>query len=64
MYGGFKTDYPKADNRKVLRPYSESMKSLLKRGSYNAGKRPSEHSIGEKSFLMIEVVQYLTIYLK
>ena len=46
-----KTDYPKADNRKVLRPYSESMKSLLKRGSYNAGKRPSEHSIGEKSFL-------------
>ena len=46
-----KTDYPKADNRKVLRPYSEAMKSLLKRGSYNAGKRPSEHSIGEKSFL-------------
>lgn len=46
-----KTDYPKADNRKVLRPYSEAMKNLLKRGSYNAGKRPSEHSIGEKSFL-------------
>lgn len=46
-----KTDYPKADNRKVLRPYSKAMKNLLKRGSYNAGKRPSEHSIGEKSFL-------------
>jgi hypothetical protein len=46
-----KTDYPKADNSKVLRPYSKSMKSLLKRGSYNTGKRPSEHVIREKSFL-------------
>lgn len=46
-----KTDHPKADNSKVLRPYSKSMKSLLKRQSYNAGKRPSEHAIGEKSFL-------------
>lgn len=45
------SDYPKADNRKILRPYSKSMKALLKRGSYNAGKRPSEHSISEKSFL-------------
>lgn len=46
-----KSDYPKADNRKVLRPYSSSMKSLLKRGSYNAGLRPSEHRISETSFL-------------
>lgn len=46
-----KTDFPKADNSKVLRPYSKSMKSLLQRGSYNAGKRPSEHIISEKSFL-------------
>ncbi|MCU0593289.1 MAG: site-specific DNA-methyltransferase [Desulfobacterales bacterium] len=46
-----KTDFPKADNSKVLRPYSNSMKRLLKRGSYNAGKRPSEHVISEKSFL-------------
>ena len=46
-----KTDFPKADNSKVLRPYSKSMKSLLKRGSYNAGKRPSEHIISAKSFL-------------
>ncbi len=45
------SDYPKADNRKVLRPYSKSMKSLLKRGDYNSGKRPSEHVISEKSFL-------------
>ncbi len=46
-----KSDFPKADNTQVLRPYSKSMKSLLKRASYNAGKRPSEHIIGEKSFL-------------
>ncbi len=45
------SDYPKADNRKILRPYSKSMKKLLKNGEYNAGKRPSEHSISEKSFL-------------
>jgi len=46
-----KTDYPKADNRKVLRPYSKSMKKLLEKKKYNSGKRPSEHNIGEKSFL-------------
>lgn len=46
-----KTDYPKADNRKVLRPYSKSMKSLLKRQSYNSGLRPSEHNISETGFL-------------
>ncbi len=46
-----KTDYPKADNRKVLRPYSKSMKKLLEKKRYNSGKRPSEHNIGEKSFL-------------
>ncbi|MCU8487015.1 site-specific DNA-methyltransferase [Vibrio sp. PNB23_22_6] len=46
-----KTDYPKADNSRVLRPYSKSMQKLLERQSYNAGTRPSEHTIGEKSFL-------------
>jgi DNA modification methylase len=46
-----KTDYPKADNRKVLRPYSDAMKSLLKRGSYNSGARPSEHHVSGKGFL-------------
>lgn len=46
-----KTDKPKADNSKVLRPYSNSMKSLLERQDYNAGKRPSGHVIGEESFL-------------
>ena len=42
---------PKADNRKVLTQYSKSMQDLLRKGSYNPGKRPSEHDIGEKSFL-------------
>lgn len=42
---------PKASNQRVLQEYSPSMKGLLKRGSYNAGKRPSEHNIGETSFL-------------
>jgi DNA modification methylase len=41
---------PKADNRRVLSPYSPAMKRLLKRKKYNAGVRPSEHVIGEKSF--------------
>jgi site-specific DNA-methyltransferase (cytosine-N4-specific) len=45
------SDYPKADNSKVLRPYSKSMLRLLEKGSYNAGKRPSEHTISERSFL-------------
>lgn len=45
------TPYPKADNKRVLQPYSGAMKSLLGRGSYNAGIRPSEHRIGKRSFL-------------
>lgn len=46
-----KSDFPKADNTKVLRPYSKSMKSLLKKKKYNAGKRPSEHNISKNGFL-------------
>jgi len=42
---------PKASNQRVLQEYSKSMMDLLKKGSYNAGKRPSEHNIGETSFL-------------
>jgi hypothetical protein len=45
------SDRPKADNRRVLKEYSESMKKLLASGKYNHGKRPSEHHIGERSFL-------------
>jgi DNA modification methylase len=46
-----KSDFPKADNSKVLRPYSQSMEKLLKKREYNSGKRPSEHYISEKGFL-------------
>jgi site-specific DNA-methyltransferase (cytosine-N4-specific) len=42
---------PKADNRRVLTDYSDSMRKLLQRGSYNGGKRPSEHLISSKAFL-------------
>jgi hypothetical protein len=42
---------PKADNRKVLTEYSDSMRKLLKKGTYTGGKRPSEHQIGVDSFL-------------
>jgi DNA modification methylase len=44
------TPRPKADNRKVLREYSPSMKRLIETGKYNAGARPSEHHIGAESF--------------
>ncbi len=39
--------WPKADNRRVLQPYSASMKSLLKNG-YRAKLRPSGHDISTK----------------
>jgi len=42
---------PKANNRKILKDYSPAMKHLLKTRKYNAGQRPSEHSIGQKTFL-------------
>jgi site-specific DNA-methyltransferase (cytosine-N4-specific) len=42
-----KTPNPKADNRKVLKPYSQSMKQLLKNG-YEAKLRPSGHDISDK----------------
>ena len=45
------TTKPKADNRRVLTPYSNAMQKLLQTKTYNAGKRPSEHSIGAESFL-------------
>jgi len=42
---------PKADNHKVLVNYSQSMDRLLTTQRYNAGRRPSGHNIGSKSFL-------------
>lgn len=45
------SERPKANNRNVLTEYSSSMKRLLKSKKYNSGKRPSEHNIGDTSFL-------------
>lgn len=39
--------YPKASNTRVLQPYSDSMRELLRTG-YTAKKRPSGHDISEK----------------
>jgi len=42
-----KSTSPKADNRRVLAPYSRAMLRLLEQG-YNAGLRPSGHNISLK----------------
>lgn len=42
-----KTPYPKASNRRVLKPYSPSMLGLLANG-YKPGLRPSGHNITNK----------------
>lgn len=41
------TPWPKANNRRVLAPYSDSMRDLLRNG-YKAKLRPSGHDISEK----------------
>lgn len=46
-----KSPRPKADNRRVLTPYSKDMQRLLVRKTYNAGKRPSGHDISPTGFL-------------
>jgi len=43
--------HPKANNRRVLLPYSYHMKGLLKSQKYNAGVRPSGHVISNHGFL-------------
>jgi site-specific DNA-methyltransferase (cytosine-N4-specific) len=40
-----KTEDPQADNRRVLKPYSRSMRRLLRDG-YQPAMRPSQHEIG------------------
>ena len=42
-----KSPWPRASNRRVLQPYSDSMKDLLSNG-YRAKLRPSGHDISEK----------------
>jgi DNA modification methylase len=44
-----KTPHPKANNRNVLSPYSESMKRVLEKGT-NAGFRPSGYVVREGAF--------------
>jgi DNA modification methylase len=39
--------HPKANNRRVLKPYSQAQQSLMKNG-YSAKLRPSEHQISTK----------------
>ena len=41
------SEHPKANNRRVLKPYSESQKTLMKNG-YKPALRPSEHDISDK----------------
>jgi len=47
IYWLSKTPWPKASNRRILFPYSASMKDLLKNG-YEAKQRPSGHDISTK----------------
>jgi len=42
-----KTTRPDADNRRVLKPYSRSMKRLLREG-YKPEMRPSQHEISDR----------------
>ena len=42
-----KTPFPKANNKRILAPYSTSMKQLMKTG-YKAKLRPSGHDISDK----------------
>jgi site-specific DNA-methyltransferase (cytosine-N4-specific) len=47
-----KTPYPKADNKKILKEYSSSMKELLRNNNYYKPNvlRPSEHKISDKFY--------------
>lgn len=46
-----RTPNPDASNRRVLVPYGPDMKRLLRRKTYNSGKRPSGHVVSETGFL-------------
>jgi DNA modification methylase len=47
IYWLSKSPYPKANNRRVLQPYSNSMLHLLEKG-YKPKRRPSGHDISDK----------------
>ena len=42
-----KTPNPKANNRKILKPYSKRMQTMIKNQTYNMRDRPSEHKISK-----------------
>ena len=46
-----KDERPRASNKRVLKEYSPAMQYLLRSKKYNPGRRPSEHTIGQTSFL-------------
>ena len=46
-----KSKHPKANNRRVLTPYKDGMKKLLRSQKYNPGNRASGHKISEQGFL-------------
>lgn len=45
-----KTPHPTANNRNVLRPYSESMRRLIERGGETGALRPSGHALKAGAF--------------
>lgn len=45
------TEYPKADNRRVLKDYSPAMLKLLRTQRYSSGRRPSQHKVSATAFL-------------
>lgn len=44
------SERPRANNKRVLVEYSEAMRRLLKKRTYNAGGRPSEHKVSSEGF--------------
>lgn len=44
------SERPYADNRAILEPYSESMRSLIRRGGQGRSKKPSGHAHRDGSF--------------
>jgi DNA modification methylase len=45
-----KTAHPKADNRRVLRPYAKRMQEILAAGGEPKRARPAGHAFGDGSF--------------
>ena len=42
-----KSTHPKANNRNILKPYSDKMKNMIKNQKYNMKDRPSEHRVSK-----------------